>query len=209
MANVKVYGFPLSGFTRTARMALLEKDVAFDFEGLDFGSDAHRALHPFARMPILDHDGFVLYETSAIIRYVDQAFDGPALQPADLRAGARMEQWISTHNHYFIATIVWELLLPRLLYQPQGKPVDEAKIAEAVPEMEHQLAVAEQTLSHAPYFAGDAMSLADLLIIPTVFLLGLIPEGERALPNYPAVGRWVETMTARPSFAATIPPMPA
>jgi glutathione S-transferase len=53
------------------------------------------------------------------------------------------------------------------------------------------------------------MSLADLLIIPTVFLLGLIPEGERALPNYPAVGRWVETMTARPSFAATIPPMPA
>jgi glutathione S-transferase len=209
MANVKVYGFPLSGFTRTARMALLEKDVAFDFEGLDFGSDAHRALHPFARMPILDHDGFVLYETSAIIRYVDQAFDGPALQPADLRAGARMEQWISTHNHYFIATIVWELLLPRLLYQPQGKPVDEAKIAEAVPEMEHQLAVAEQTLSQAPYFAGDAMSLADLLIIPTVFLLGLIPEGERALPNYPAVGRWVETMTARPSFAATMPPMPA
>jgi glutathione S-transferase len=209
MANVKVYGFPLSGFTRTARMALLEKDVAFNFEGLDFGSDAHRALHPFARMPILDHDGFVLYETSAIIRYVDQAFDGPALQPADLRAGARMEQWISTHNHYFIATIVWELLLPRLLYQPQGKPVDEAKIAEAVPEMEHQLAVAEQTLSQAPYFAGDAMSLADLLIIPTVFLLGLIPEGERALPNYPAVGRWVETMTARPSFAATIPPMPA
>jgi glutathione S-transferase len=209
MANVKVYGFPLSGFTRTARMALLEKDVAFNFEGLDFGSDAHRALHPFARMPILDHDGFVLYETSAIIRYVDQAFDGPALQPADLRAGARMEQWISTHNHYFIATIVWELLLPRLLYQPQGKPVDEAKIAEAVPEMEHQLAVAEQTLSQAPYFAGDAMSLADLLIIPTVFLLGLIPEGERALPNYPAVGRWVETMTARPSFAATMPPMPA
>lgn len=208
MANVKVYGFPLSGFTRTARMVLLEKDVAFDFEGLDFGSDAHRALHPFARMPILDHDGFVLYETSAIIRYVDQAFDGPALQPTDPRACARMEQWISTHNHYCIATIARGLLLPRLLYKPQGKPVDEAKIAETVPEMEHQLSVAEQTLSQTPYFAGEAVSLADLIIIPTIFLLGLIPEGARALPNYPAVSRWVETMTARPSFAATTPPMP-
>ena len=209
MADVVVYGFPQSGFVRTTCMALEEKDVDYVREDLDMGSESHRALHPFARMPILKHDDFVLYETSAITRYIDQVFDGPALQPSEARAYARMNQWISASNHYFIATIARELLMPRLLYPSQGKDVDEDKIAQAMPDIEHQLSVVDQTLSQSPYFAGDTLSLADLFVIPIFAYLEMTPEGDRMREAYPAVERWREAMKARPSFAATVAPLPS
>lgn len=209
MANVTVYGLPQSGFVRTARMALVEKGVDYVREDLEMGSEAHRALHPFAKIPVFKHDEFVLYETSAITRYVDQLFDGPALQPADARAAARMNQWISAHNHYYVAAIARELLLPRLLYPSQGIEVDEGKIAAAMPEIEHQISVADQALSETPYFAGDAVSLADLFVIPTFAYLEMTPEGDRMREAYPAVERWREAMKARPSFAATAAPPPS
>ncbi|MDH3701713.1 MAG: glutathione S-transferase family protein [Alphaproteobacteria bacterium] len=209
MADVVVYGFPQSGFVRTACMALEEKGVDYVREDIDMGSESHRALHPFAKMPILKHEDFVLYETSAITRYIDQVFDGPALQPSDARACARMSQWISAHNHYYIATIARELLLPRLLYPSQGIEADEDKIAQAMPDIEHQLSVADQTLSQSPYLAGDALSLADLFVIPIFAYLEMTPEGDRLRDPYPAVERWREAMKARPSFAATAAPLPS
>ncbi len=209
MADVVVYGFPQSGFVRTACMALEEKGVPYVREDLDMGSDAHRALHPFAKMPILKHDDFVVYETSAITRYVDQFFDGPALQPTEPRAFARMNQWISAHNHYYIAAIARELLLPRLLYPSQGVEVDEGKIAQAMPEIEHQISVVDLTLSQSPYLSGDTLSLADLFVIPIFAYLEMTPEGDRLRKNFPAVERWREAMKARPSFAATVAPLPS
>lgn len=209
MADVVVYGFPQSGFVRTTCMALEEKGVDYVREDLDMGSDSHRALHPFAKMPIFKHGDFVVYETSAITRYIDQVFDGPALQPSDARACARMNQWISAHNHYYIAAIARELLLPRLLYPSQGIDVDEDKIAQAMPEIEYQISVADQTLSQNTYLAGDTLSLADLFVIPIFAYLEMTPEGDRLRDPYPAVERWREAMKARPSFAATTAPPPA
>jgi glutathione S-transferase len=209
MADVVVYGFPQSGFVRTTCMTLEEKGVDYVREDLDMGSESHKALHPFAKMPILKHEDFVVYETSAITRYIDQVFDGMALQPAEPRAYARMNQWISAHNHYYIAAIARELLLPRLLYPSQGIEVDEDKIAQAMPEIEHQVSVVDQTLSQSPYLAGDTLSLADLFVIPIFAYLEMTPEGDGLRSKFPAVERWRETMKARPSFAATAAPLPA
>lgn len=208
MPDVTIFGFPQSGFTRTALLALEEKGVAYDVEPVEFGSEAHRALHPFARIPILKHGEFILFETSAIIRYVDQVFDGPALQPGEARACARMNQWISSHNDYYVAAIVRKMLLPRLRYPTLGLEVDEAEIVKAVTQINDWLSIAEQALSQTPYFAGDELSLADLVMIPTFTALELSPEGIRALKDTPAIGRWRERMMARPSFAATMPPVP-
>ena len=74
MGNVAVYGFPVSTFVNIVRLVLTEKGVPFTFCDLEseMGSPRHLALHPFKRVPILDHDGFVLYETSAIAAYVDR-----------------------------------------------------------------------------------------------------------------------------------------
>src|SRR6185295_11803643 len=86
MADVVVFGFPRSTYVHIVRLVLAHKQVPYEFRDLepDMGSAVHLALHPFDRVPILRHGGFTLYETSAIVTYVDEAFEGVALQPKDI-----------------------------------------------------------------------------------------------------------------------------
>jgi glutathione S-transferase len=88
MSKVAVYGFQVSTFVNIVGLVLVEKGVPFAFHDLasEMGTARHLALHPFNRVPILEHDGFRLYETAAIALYVDEAFDGPPLRPADAKA---------------------------------------------------------------------------------------------------------------------------
>ncbi|MCP4330437.1 MAG: hypothetical protein GY791_18595 [Alphaproteobacteria bacterium] len=85
MSDVVVYGFPQSTYVRTTRICLQEKGVAYTIESVDLSADDYPTLHPFRKVPAFRHDDFHLYETAAIARYVDMAFDGPALTPADAR----------------------------------------------------------------------------------------------------------------------------
>jgi glutathione S-transferase len=111
MADVTVYGFPISTFVNIIRLVLTYKNVPFDFHDLEpeMGSPRHLSLHPFNRVPILDHAGFRVYETSAIALYVDEAFAGPALQPKDSRQRARMYQWISAVSSYYYPYMSYHL----------------------------------------------------------------------------------------------------
>ena len=90
MADVTVYGFPISTYVNIVRLVLCAKGVPFDFHDLEpeMGGADHLALHPFGRVPILRHGDFRLYETSAIALYVDEAFAGPAHLPPDQRSTA-------------------------------------------------------------------------------------------------------------------------
>lgn len=83
MTEVVLYGFPLSTYVNVARLVLTHKGVAYDFHDIeqDMGGPRHLALHPFNRVPILEHGDFRLYETSAIIAYVDDVFGGAKLTP--------------------------------------------------------------------------------------------------------------------------------
>jgi glutathione S-transferase len=73
MPNVILFGFPHSSFVHIAQLVLTHKEVPYTFEDLepDMGSPKHLALHPFDRVPILQHGDFVLYETSAIVAYLE------------------------------------------------------------------------------------------------------------------------------------------
>src|SRR5436190_22831101 len=101
---VVLHGYRYSVYVRIARLALAEKAVAYDrVEVNPFAPDvpaSYLALHPFGRVPTLVHDGFTLYETGAIIRYIDRAFPGPALQPTEPKALARMDQAIAIVDAY-------------------------------------------------------------------------------------------------------------
>ncbi len=101
MSDVTLYGFPPSSYTWSARMACEEKGLSHDLEPIEFGSDEHKALHPFAKIPIMKHGDVTVYETAAICHYMDQTFDGPPLTPADAAGQARMMQWNSAIVDYF------------------------------------------------------------------------------------------------------------
>ena len=115
MPDVTIYGPAMSTYVRTARMACAEKGVSHALEEVEFGSDAHRRLHPFAKVPILKHGDFVVYETEAICRYVDRGFAGPPLQPKDTKALARMDQWLSAVNDYVYPAMIEDLIWERLV----------------------------------------------------------------------------------------------
>jgi glutathione S-transferase len=207
MAEVVIYGNPLSTYTRTARMALEEKGVAYELEPVDHRAPEFRETHPFGRIPALRHGDFVLYETMAICRYVDEAFDGPTLQPAEVRARALMVQWVSSTLDYFYPAMIRKLVFERLVAPAQGRDADEALVAESVPEIEHQADVLGRALDGRSYLAGEAASIADLFVFPLLFYVNFAPEGRAILAGAAALAAWLERMSGRASAQATMPPI--
>src|SRR5271169_2565324 len=103
---MKLYGHPMSTCTRKVLTTLAEKGHEADFVIVDLmkgehKQEAHVARQPFGRVPALDDGGFWLYESRAIVRYLDEKLAGPKLTPADIQDRASMEQWISVEYSYF------------------------------------------------------------------------------------------------------------
>ena len=177
MADPILYGAAYSVYVRAARMALAEKGVGYRLVEVDVfaagGPPAeHLARQPFGKIPAFEHDGFRLYETGAITRYVDEAFEGPALQSADPRARAWMNQAISIQDAYVYSDLVWGLYIERVEAPRRGRTPDEARIARLLPRAETCLAALEN-LADGPWLAGPTLTLADLHAAP-MFDLSLI-----------------------------------
>jgi glutathione S-transferase len=209
MSELVIYGIPGSPFVRAVQIAAEEKGAPWRIHALQPGEtkgEAHLARHPWGRMPAVEHGDFALYETQAIVRYIDQVFPGTSLQPADARASARMNQVMGINDWYLfpkaVAVIGFQRIVgPALL----GLTTDEAAVAAAVPEAERCIRALDAILGAKPFLAGDSFSLAEVMVGPQMDFLGATPEGETLLAGT-GLGRWLERMRARPSFAATLPP---
>lgn len=209
MSDLKLYGFPQSTYVRTARLACEEKGVAYEIVPVEFGSPENLAVHPFAKIPAMSHGDFTCYETAAICRYVDEAFDGPALQPADAKGRALMTQWISAGNHYYDTDIIRHVVLERFAPRLSGREPDEARIKDAMPRIEREIEVLNAWLGDHEFLAGDGVSIADFFLLPILFYFYMTPEGKPLCDGAAGVMRWWGAMSSRPSFEATNPPMPA
>ena len=141
---VIVYGAKYSVYVRIVRMALAEKAVDYELVEVDIFAPElpafYAPLHPFGKIPAFDHDGFHLYETSAIIRYIDEAFSGPSLQPTGSREKARMNQLISIADVYFYRPAVWDVAVERFDKPAQQETANEALIAEGLDKTSTALA---------------------------------------------------------------------
>ncbi|HXT05574.1 MAG TPA: SRPBCC domain-containing protein [Roseiarcus sp.] len=201
-AGPMLLGHPQSSYTRAARIAFEEKGVAYEFQPSAPHSPELLDIHPWGRAPGLRLGARKLYETSAILRYVEEAYPGPALMPADPFERARVEQWISAFNAYLDRAFVRDYVLVYIL--SGGKP-DRAGIESALPTLRQGLAILEQGYEGRQYLVGEAPSLADILICPALAGLGRLPESAAMLADCPSVRRAQAAMAARPSFAATQP----
>ena len=212
MSDPIVFGFPRSTFVQIVRMVLTHKDVAYTFRDLEpeMGKPSHLALHPFNRVPILQHGDFMLYETSAIVTYLDETFENPALQPNDVRARGRMNQWISAVNSYYYPYMIYHVSHERRVFPELGIASDEKVVAHALPKIDVGLQVVERELGHGKeYLLGPDLTLADFYLLPSTYGFGLTEEGKRMYPKYPGFCRWRERMEAHPTvrkFRAALPP---
>src|SRR5262249_46850833 len=202
MSDPIVFGFPRSTFVNIVRLVLTHKDVPYTFHDLEtvMGKQGHLALHPFNRVPILRHGEFTVYETSAIVSYIDEAFGGAKLTPADVRARGRMNQWISSVNSYYYTYMIYHVTHERLTFPELGIASDEKVVAHALPKVELGLAVIERELSHGQnYLLGSELTLADFYLLPSAFAFSLTEEGKAMYPKFPAFCRWRERIVNVPA----------
>lgn len=206
MSNIVVHGVPGSPFVRAVQMGLEEKHVAYRVQAMgpgDTKSEAYLRKHPFGRVPLFEHGDFMLYETQAILRYIDAEFPAPPLQPKDHRSAARMNQIIGINDWYLFpkvaAVIVFQRIIgPALL----GTATDEAAIEAAMPMARTCIAELDRLLGKQLFLTGDTLSIADLILAPQLDFLAETPEGKSLLADT-ALRPWLDRMNERPSMQAT------
>ncbi len=197
MSNVTLFGFPRSTFVKVVGLILTAKGVPYTFHDTEneMYLPIHLQRHPFGRVPALQHDDFMLYETSAIAAYVDEVLPGPKFTPADPRQRARMNQWMCNLNSYFYPEMIYHVSHERIVYPELGIPGNDLIVQRAMPNVIRALEVMEKELS--------------FFLLPTLFGFALTPEGKQVMPKFPAIQAWDNRMDALPSvirFNASLPP---
>jgi glutathione S-transferase len=209
MSEFIVYGVPGSPFVRSVCLGLEEKSAPYRIQGFGPGemrSEAHLKRHPFGRVPVIDHADYRLYETQAILRYIDAAIPGPSLQPTEPKAIGRMNQLIGINDWYLFPQVARIIVFQRIVGPAlMGVTPDETAIAAAVPAAELCLGELDRLVGDQAFMAGDRLSIADLMLAPQLYYLAATPEGSRILKGT-ALLAWLERMNARPSMWATLPP---
>jgi len=204
MVKPIVYGADYSVYVRIVRLALEEKGIDYELVPVDVFAaegipDWYFERHPFGRIPAFEHDGFRLFESSAIARYVDEAFDGPALQPEEPRSRATMNQIIGMLDAYGYRSMVWDVAVERL----EKDPPDEALIANGLRQAATVLRVLTSLKTSGPCLLGDQLTLADLHAAPIIGYFLKVIEGQKLLAQYAEIHAWWGRIEARPSFTHT------
>lgn len=200
--TLEIIGFSRSNFVRSVRMVAEEKGVPYDLVPELPHSDAVKALNPTGKIPAMRHDGFELTESLAIAEYLDAAFDGSKLIPADLRAAANVRRWMA-----FAATEADQLLMRNYVVEyafnkDKDGNVVRTKIDPALKRFPKMFRTLDAAVAGG-YFGGTEFSMADCFIAPILNAVNLFPEGKEALAGSPALAAYFAKMQARPSFAAT------
>jgi len=207
MSQFIVHSVPGSPFGRAVLTTLEEKSVSYRLAPVESGTlrvEPHASRHPFGRVPVLEHDGFLLYETQAILRYLDRVIPNPELTPPDIRAAARMDQVLNICDWYLFQGVCnvigfQRIVAPKLL----GMPTDEAAISACMPKAQTVFQELSRLLGDNRYFAGNEISLADILAASHIDFLTVTPEWEPLVARFPNIVAWLERMNSRPSMKAT------
>ena len=164
--QVKVFVDPRSTCSRTVLAVLNERGVEFEMNVVNLAAKdqktpEHLAMQPFGRVPVLVDGDRTLFESKAIIKYIDLTFPGKKLTPSDPFKYYLMENWLSVYDSYYTPhahVIFFEKLLKKRYNM--GEP-DLAKVEQAAEQLGTVLDVMEKHLSEHAFLGGDEFSLAD------------------------------------------------
>lgn len=207
MSHFIVHSIPGSPYGRAVLATLAEKGVSCRLVPVAPGSlkvEPHTSRHPFGRVPVLDHDGFMVYETQAIVRYLDRVVPGPMLTPTDPKLAARMDQVMNVCDWYLFpgagTVIAFQRIVgPRIM----GLAPDEAAITQAMPKAHAVFAELSRLLGDNSYFAGDRVTLADLMIAAQLDFIAQTPEWAPLSAAAPNLVSWLARMNERVSMKQT------
>jgi len=200
--TIKLHYHPLSIYSRRVLIACREKRIPCELVIVDMVARKHReqpylSLNPYGRVPTLEEDGFVLYESTAILGYLEATHPQPPLAPADPRQRALVEMHMKLCDLQMTrqaGTIVFpKRFLPKERW-------DTAAIADAKAQIEKHFAILDQQLAGKTFLVAEQFSLAEVCYMP---FLDFLPLMEITPP--PNVAAWTERLLSRPSAKETRP----
>jgi glutathione S-transferase len=207
MSEYLVHLVPGSPFSRAVLVTLEEKGAPYQVVRVVPGTlraPPHLSRHPFGRVPVLEHGDFRVYETQAILRYLDRVLPEPALTPADPRRAALMDQAMNVNDWYLFQGVggvigFQRIVGPRLM----GLTCDETAIAAVMPKARTVFEELGRLLGGQAYFTGETLTLADLMLAPQLDFLQQTPEWESLTSKHANLRQWLARMQARASLQAT------
>lgn len=205
MEKIEIIGIAQSNFVRTVRMAAHEKGVPYDLTEAMAHTDPVKELHPGGLIPAMRHGGKTLFESRAITRYIDEAFDGEPLTPREPFAAAQTEQWISFVGTSIDNSIVRRLIGAYFFSKNPDKSPDRAAIDAVKDRIAHHIQTLDKQVAKTGFLGGDRFTLADMYLMPILGISRLVPESKAALDASPNLLAYYEKHKTRPSFADTAP----
>lgn len=166
---MRLYHSPLSSSARRAVMASIELGVPVELVSVDLAkgeqyAPTHLAMNPNGKVPVLEDDGFFLWESHAIMTYLAEKTPGQTLYPSDLKARAEVSRWLFWSAHHFapsISILNFEHFVKRL--RGMG-PADPARVAAGEAQLSEHTKVLDAHLANKTWVANDTLSLADLAL---------------------------------------------
>jgi glutathione S-transferase len=195
---MKLYGNPHSTCTRKVLTTLAETNTPYEFVAVDFAkgehkAPAHLAHQPFGQVPALEDNGFEMFESRAMCRYINEKVGGN-LVPESIEGRARMEQWMSVETSNVTPPIM------KFVYHHIFKREQPADVLEAATKsLDAAFTILDAHLAKHPYFAGDTFSLADICYMP-YFEYAMPTPVKAQLANYPHLAAWWGKVSERPSW---------
>src|SRR3989338_674338 len=206
----KLLGSPISTCVQRVLTTLKEKNLEYELVPIDLSKGEHKSAsflekQPFGVIPVLDDDGFLIYESRAICRYLEAKHKGQGTEliPTEIKALALFEQGASIETSYFdpnASGLAFEKLFKGLFGWGQ---TDEARVKTLTEKLGQHLDVYEKILSKQEFIGGNQFTLADLFHLPYGGLL-FAPQVDlgNLLLDRPHVKVWWEKITSRPSWKA-------
>ena len=204
---MRLYIHPLSTNARRVLLTVAQLGTPVETVFVDLAQGAQRTpefmrLNPNHRVPVLDDDGFVLWESYAIMQYLADKTPGQTLYPADMRARADVNRWLfwcAAHFMHAIGTLNWENHIKGMIGQGAADP---AEVQRGEAQFRDFGRVLDAHLAQRQWVCGEALSLADLAIAA--------PLADIAAARLPVDGmthllRWFERVRALPAWQATEP----
>jgi glutathione S-transferase len=199
---MKLYHFPVSTFARRVRVALLEKNISCELIELNPPAGQHKedwyaALNPYMKVPTLVDGELALYESAAILAYLEATHPTPPLVPSDARGRALVDMHVRLCDAH-LGRYAGALLFP-MRFMPEAS-WDRPAMQAARKEIDRHLAIIERELGDRHYLVGESFTLADVAYLPFLHFLVLMEVSAG-----PRVKAWAERVLARPSAQATVP----
>jgi glutathione S-transferase len=200
--TLQIIGFAMSNFVRSVRMVAEERNVPYELLPVTPGSKEARAAHPLGQVPAMNHDGFELFESQSIARYIDSAFEGSRMTPDDEKGAAAIDQWVA-----FAATSVDQYLMrryvvPYVFYKDGDGNTDRTLIDMTVPGFEKLFGAINAGVADG-YLGDSDFNMADCFLVPILVAASNFPEAKEAIEATENLAGYIERVSQRQSFADT------